>query len=302
MSNDLIIPIYLDTNALLDLLATIEGGFSVVERISSQTAHTREAGLETDVDGGTEFGIPNVLNLLKLNVRFGANVKRSGEETLSKESERYHTYGSLFHRLRDYLVEQKLIKRIDGDQDRWDEIHSSDFVEIHGIFEPNPLMHSLSTIDGLIEIMQLLNPSPRKGQSKKVGKDQFQELQQIRKFIRGLLADVESENIRSFVINSVGKLSYQAVVLLYLDYLRDKTMTEVSYREYSLLGKVVRKVNDESEPPIDLLMGRSLRGLGDEVLEQLISALKGTPQMNLPEIRTKIPAPALEIVPIAVYV
>lgn len=35
MKADLIVPIYVDTNALLDLLASIEGGFSLVEKVTS---------------------------------------------------------------------------------------------------------------------------------------------------------------------------------------------------------------------------------------------------------------------------
>jgi len=34
-ANELVIPVYLDTNVLLDLLATVEDGFSLVERVTS---------------------------------------------------------------------------------------------------------------------------------------------------------------------------------------------------------------------------------------------------------------------------
>jgi hypothetical protein len=40
MSDDLIAPIYVDTNVLLDLLASIEGGFSVVEKVTTRLATT----------------------------------------------------------------------------------------------------------------------------------------------------------------------------------------------------------------------------------------------------------------------
>ncbi len=34
-ADELVIPVYLDTNVLLDLLATVEDGFSLVERVTS---------------------------------------------------------------------------------------------------------------------------------------------------------------------------------------------------------------------------------------------------------------------------
>jgi len=146
MDTCLVIPIYLDTNALLDLLASLEGGFSVVEKVTTRSATSRSSEGAIRAEGGTEFGIPNVLNLLKINV--GASVggkreKQSGEE---RETERYHTYGSLLYRLRASLDEQGLIKRFDGTDESWDSIQPSDFVELRGVFNPNPLADYLRAV------------------------------------------------------------------------------------------------------------------------------------------------------------
>jgi transposase InsO family protein len=88
-----------DTNALLDLLAALEDGFSFVEKVSTQRQSS--AGNESRVGG--EFGISNVLSLLRIGVRGDAASRRSDEESHNVESERTHTYGSLLHRLRARL-------------------------------------------------------------------------------------------------------------------------------------------------------------------------------------------------------
>src|SRR4051812_28140181 len=88
MSRDLIIPIYIDTNSLLDLLASIEGGFSVVEKITTQNTNTKGTNLEGKVDGSTDFGIPNVLSLLKLNLGLSGTHNRSTEITQGREAEK----------------------------------------------------------------------------------------------------------------------------------------------------------------------------------------------------------------------
>ncbi len=127
-------------------------------------------------------------------------------------------------------------------------------------------------------------------------------MEQIRKFLKGILLDIEKENIRAFVIESVHTQPFKAVILLTINYLRDKTMREISYKEYHLLGKVVRKLEEVPDESIDLLLGTGLGGVGEEALEKLITAFDQIPGMNLPKISTKVGGPALEIIPIAIFV
>jgi hypothetical protein len=322
VNRDLIIPIYIDTNALLDLLASIEGGFSVVEKVTTQSADARGIDRGVKAETGTEFGIPNVLSLLKLNLGYSADWKRAQEESQKMETERYHTYGSLFYRLREYLYGNSLIKRLGENQNNWDAIQPSDFVEIHGLFRPNPLANSLEIVDRLAGMFQLLSTGSfvsqplQKGskgkpvseeqknlqEQKRAAQQQAKQIEEIKKFLRGVLSDLQAENIRAFVVDLDEPEEYKAIVLLYLSYLRDQTMIEISHREYRLLGKVVRKIEADSDEFVDLLLGTGLGGIGREVLEELVNALAQAPGMNLPEIETQIAGPALEIVPIAIFV
>jgi hypothetical protein len=322
MSRDLIIPIYVDTNALLDLLASIEGGFSVVEKVSTQETSARNTSLEANTSAGTEFGIPNVLSLLKLNLGFTGHASRASEQRQEQETERYHTYGSLFYRLREYLEDQRLIKRMNPDDESWNAIQVADFIELRGVFAPNPLTDALKFIERMIPLIELakslpgssadspvLGPTINKRQGRKKHQSTItsispenQQLTQLRSFLRELLQGLENEQVRSFIVSSTDRDSLEAVVVLSLDYLRDKTMTEIYQKEFFLLGKVVRKVEPEEGQPISLLTGTVLGSLGDSIVHKIVDALRSMPDMNLPDIRTEIDGPALEIVPIAVYV
>lgn len=317
MKDDLLIPIYIDTNALLDLVASIEGGFSVVEKITTKRGTAASTDGNIKADAGTEFGVPNVLSLLKVNLGLSLNRKKASENSTQQETERYHTYGSLFYKLFAYLDEQKLIRLLDGSQESWDGIQPSDFIEVRGLFKPNPLANSLQIIDRLMGMYHLISglgasseaqtktkisPEERKRQQdqKEQEKNQLKQLDLIRQFINSVLADIQPESIRSFVVDSTG--GYTSVAFLFSDYLRDKTMTEISYKEYRLVGKVVRKVERDADETIDLLMGTGFGGIGKEVLAQLIASLNELPALNLPQIQTEITGPALEIVPISVFV
>ncbi|MBC7078813.1 MAG: hypothetical protein H5T92_11005, partial [Synergistales bacterium] len=229
--------------------------------------------------------------------------RETGEE---KEAERYHTYGSLLYRLRSFLNDEEVIKRPYENSEVWETIEPSDFVEVHGVFRPNPLADSLERIDrliGLFEIMSDFSPQPysQSSRSQKKGyQDDKKQMGQFRQFLKGLLEDIEKKNTRTFVIDAPEPSQFTTVVLLFTDYLRDQTMAEISYKEYRLLGKVVRKI--DSEKTIDLLRGTGLGGVGRETLKQLWNAFNQMEQMNIPQLKSEISGPALEVVPIAIFI
>ncbi|ABU59736.1 hypothetical protein Rcas_3691 [Roseiflexus castenholzii DSM 13941] len=149
----------------------------------------------------------------------------------------------------------------------------SDFVEIHGLFRPNPIVDSLQRIDRLLGIFEVLSGFIPQVSSQSSGKkgpqDEKKQMKLFRQFLQGILADIEAKNTRVFVIDTAEPNQFQVVVLLFADYLRDRTMAEIAYKEYRLLGKVVRKIEQGSDETVDLLRGTALGGVGRETLEQL---------------------------------
>jgi hypothetical protein len=308
MKDDLIVPVYIDTNALLDILASIEGGFSIVEKVTSHTCSSSEKDRSTLAEAGTEFGIPNVLSLLKIKLGGSLSAKRVEESGEQRAIERYHTYGSLLHRLRSYLEAENLVRKLDGQDNVWGLIEPSSFVEIRGVIRPNPLADSFGRIDRIIGIIQLVSGMNIGSQSQqtsgKGGKphSDTSQMTQIRKFMQGILTDIEKETIRTFVIEMRSPKGATAVALLYMSYLRDQTMAEIDHKEFRLLGKVVRKIEEGSEDTIDLLRGTGLGGIGKSSLDNLLVKFNQMEGVNLPEVKTEIHGPALEIIPIAVFV
>lgn len=308
MSGNLIVPVYIDTNALLDLLASIEGGFSVVEKVTTRSSSATGSDRSVSAEAGTEFGVPNVLSLLKIRLGGALRASKQQESAGQTETDRYHTYGSLLYRLRAYLDDEGLVKRPQEDPGIWDEIEPSDFVEIRGVFKPNPLADSLARIDRLIGLFELVtgfdtaSAKPAPGTQKKAALDDKKQMRQIRQFLQGLLSDIEKDNTRIFVVDSVNPEEPSTVILLFTDYLRDQTMAEVSHKEYLLLGKVVRKIDSLSEEGIDLLRGTGLGGVGKQTLDGILSSFNQMENMNLPQVSSNVPGPALEVVPIAIYV
>ena len=98
--------------------------------------------------------------------------------------------------------------------------------------------------------------------------------------------------------------SRRAVVRLFPSFARDPTLTELAHGEYKLLGKVVRSLADPEGESIDLLQGTAMGGMGDEMLEGLLEGFRNASEegLKLPEITTTVTAPALQVVPIGIYV
>ncbi len=310
--HDLAIPTYIDTNSLLDLLASLEGGFSMVERLTTQGGTTRDNRIEAS----GEFGVANVLNLLKLNLR-GSRTRATSEQSSAQvEQERYHTYGSLLYRLRGTLEDAGLIKRLSGEAGDWDAIGPSDFVELHGVFRPNPLAESLATVLRLLGIMRSVVTVPEGGgrakgeqraamqRQRAEAQAQLKELDQVEKLLRGVLDDIESEHARLFVVEMGADGARSAVMRLFYDFARDRSLDELAHGEFRFLGKVVRNLSSHGGEAIDLLQGTGMGGVGDEMIETLLGGFRDAAQegLRLPEIRTRVEAPALQVVPVGVYV
>lgn len=301
---DLVIPIYLDVNALLDLLASVENGFAVAEKITSRsaTADAKESSI------GTEFGIANILSLLKIGLAGSLSKKQLAESGTERSLERYHTYGSLLYRLRSDLIEMSLLKPFAQGPHDWTKVKASDFIEVQGVFRPNPLVDSFSTMERLMDLVLLSGPAqpqgpiPSKAERKQATRE-TKEFDNTRKFLSGIRSSLEQADIRIFIVDLADSSGYKAVVSLFNEYLRDRSMTELTRGEFRLLGKISRNIPGEAEG-VDLLRGTAFGGLSDTILTEVLAGFGQAKAqgLNIPDVETKIRGPALQVIPIAIYV
>lgn len=302
----LVVPVYLDTNALLDLLASLEGGFTLVEKVTSE----RQTSSTNSQSVSAEFGVPNILSLLKVGLSGGAERARKTGSSESTEVERYHTYGSLLFRLRQALVDQGALATVDASASQWDDLAPSSFVELRGTFRPNPLLETFDRFDQLMGLYKTIAPLSPIGQHQKSGRPspptnpQGKMIDDFRKIVRDLAEGLRTGGILLFLIELAGHPNYRVVASIYSDYLRDRTLSEISHGDFWMLAKVVKNLAQSQDDAIDLLRSSALRGFNDEVLEKLLFALRqsGASGVSLPAMETKIRAPAMQVIPIAIYI
>lgn len=308
-TNDLVVAVYLDTNVLLDLLATVEDGFSLVERVTSGSTASR--GSEQGLSG--ELGGLGVLNFFKLGLsgRLGRSTSRGSSETV--ESDRTHTYGSLLHRLRTYLSEERLLEPVDSNADR--PIPVGSFVEFSGAIRANPFTASFRHLQRMLKLVEATtsqsssassggrpNRAPQQSrQAAPRGPDRV--LQEIGGFIDQLTTDVEREGTSTVLVENSGS-GLQAVITLFDVYLRDRSMAELLNREFRVLGKVARHLPRGSSDSVDLVASSGISGFPPTVLTQLsemIEQMSGAGVARIATPQATVAPPVLEIIPIAVY-
>jgi hypothetical protein len=306
LADELVIAVYLDTNVLLDLLATVEDGFSLVERVTS--GQTRSDASERS--GSAEFGAPGVLNFFKLGFsgRLGKSTNRGTSDTT--EADITHTYGSLLHRLRRYLLEEDLVRTPEVG------VEAGTFVEFTGVVRPNPFTSSFRQLQRMLKFvtvalaMQGMPKSPqpgakpgRGGQGPRQANPQASQLKAISEFLEQLTSDVEREGTSTVLFESQSTED-RAVVTLYEDFLRDRSMAELLNREFRVLGKTARHLPKGSPESVDLIALSGIAGFSPELLAQLTGTMREMSNSGVAQIAapvTEIKPPVIEIVPIAIY-
>ena len=105
----LIVPIYINEKIVLDMLAILEDGFSMVSQVNysehteNKTSQKAEAGINTSA---------SILSkLLKINIAGEVAHNGDKEKDNSVAKEKVHTNVSLLSKFRSYLVDEGIMKR-----------------------------------------------------------------------------------------------------------------------------------------------------------------------------------------------
>lgn len=319
IANELVITVYLDTNALLDLLATVEDGFTLVERVTSGET----AGGTSERSAEASFGAPGVFNFFKLGLSGKLAKSTNDARNDTTESEITHTYGSLLHRLRRYLIEEGLITTVPSGSPG--AVQVGKFIEFTGVVRPNPFTASFRQLQRMLNYVSVAaafegksSPSQRPGgrpqnrsggggsggQSRPTASGPTGvQIKAMGDFFEQLTADVEREGTSTVLLQSETS-NYQAIVTLYDDFLRDRSMAELLNREFRVLGKVARHLPEGSSEKVDLLASSGIAGFSPELLGSLsqgVDEMSRSGGASLATPSTVIEPPVVEIVPIAIY-
>ncbi len=287
----LTIPIYLNTKIVFDMLATIDDGFSQVCSIEMSSSKNSES------KNGAILGTGNFFGLLNFGVQHKNKKNLKAGETV--QINKTHTPVSLFHKLQDYLDSMGAIKR------EYDKFEVGDFVEIQGNFRNNPLIEVLNGFKEFVKLSEVFPEDHIESNKQKKGskKKNFSNKKTYTQ-IDALLASLQAENMTDIICEAIDNGNdYKVVLPSDINYFINNNIYEITDGKYQVFGKVVQVYNTEGE--ISLLRNTVFARLSSDKVEEFAQQLYDSNSDNFlkeDSFAFAVKAPAIMIVPIAIYI
>ena len=299
--SDLCVPIYLNQQVVFDLLAILEDGFSHLSSVKASSFGNESQKSNLGASLGGKF-----LDIVGISLK-GDRIKETGShEQVEISKEKVHTPSSLFSKLRTELDEKGLITRL-GNIEEIEQLKSGQFIEFHAILKKPSLVDTIEGFKRLMEIALLFpgneNEGVRSGKGKKVEPQKNANQDILLRQIDGMLKALTQSNSLELIGESTELPEAKVVLNTELNYFNSKTTTEAIDGEFYVLGKVIRVIKSGSEDTINLLRNTSFRQIDLKLFNEFTNAFRGAEDagLNFPEIVTQIKAPAIQILPIAIF-
>ncbi len=317
---DLVYPLYLDVPMMTSFVAALEDGIAYGRDVTQTSNRRRDVAAEGE--GKARAGLPSMgifASLLSLDARG----KISGDREAGDEEEiklvRKHTEASLFMRLRQMLKDNDRVLQISGvdDLQKLKGAEHDYLVEIKGQVFRSPLSEALEAVFrilGMLGVDPLRDQSSRSqaGGAKKQGKGQrraasepanalalddetqlgFQLMQRIRE-------DLAKSKVVDAVMRPSAVEDLTVVIALALEFLPDGTFENLLSGDFSVLGKVTRVVEGDEE--ISLYQRTVFSYLDSGVIDETFAQLQNNSSLKLSQNPSSVEAPALQVMPLAIY-
>lgn len=294
----LVHPVYLDVPMMVSFLAAIDGGVAYEDESTRRTS----AGAERAREGTGRIGVPVLSSFLRLDLGGKIAHRDRDEESEEVRVVRQHTEASLLNLLRQHLVDAGSITRI-ASLDELSGLDSGSLVEITGEIVGNPLQQLVSLFTQLMPYMGLDETSlrrsgrsrrksgnPAAGQGAADGHDELRMLLQMRD-------DLAAATVQDVVLDAE---FMKAVLTPSTEFFSGGTVDYLLAGRFTALGKVTRVL--EKEDSINLVRRTVLGAAGPTLASTLINDIKNTDQLFLEVSDPIIESPAIQLLPLAIFV
>ena len=291
-SEQLIVPVYINEKIVLDMLAIMEDGFSMVSQVSY--SEHKEGSSTQRVEAGVSTSATILSKLLKINMSGELAHTGTSDQSENVSREKVHTNVSLLSKFRRFLVEENFLKS-DFDVKK---IQIGDFIEVEGELQKNPLINYMEIFVDIFRMANIFAEKPQLGGKTQARNQRQQEDETIRQ-IKSFAEELKHTGTIDFILTDQ---KGTVVLSAQEQYLSNDNISEILGGRFKVLGKVIAICRDETES-IDLLRKTTLSVLSEDMITEMFSGFKNDDanQFNLPELRTKINGPAMIVIPVAIY-
>ena len=280
---NLTIPVYLDEQIVMDLIATIDDGFSEFYTIET----TKNKGIGTEVNAN---GQGKVLKLFK--AKMDLSHSRENTNGTKKQESKVQTVVSMFHNLKQYLNQNGFIEKNNK------EFKNGDFIELHVEFSIIPLIDFLNTFSNFFEMSGVINKAANTSKAKNKRTEALKDMQ-IESQIIGLIKVFETDGKIDVICHSGDKTF---IIPSKKEFFTDGKGDVIRTGNFRMLGKIV-KICSEKEN-ISLLRDTKIGKIKSSILDTAIESF------NNPEIKNVVDFEpvvtnydnAILVYPIAIYI
>jgi hypothetical protein len=305
----LVHPVYLDTAMLVSFVAALEGGVSYGDEHTQRTA----SAVDRDKQGGGKIGVPLLSSLLSFDMSGRLAKKDHAEESEEIKVVRRHTEASIFNLLRHRLQADGQITVVTNDEQLKD-LGPGDLIEITGELVGNPLQQILDLAKQILPYLgideeKLRNPKKATSASgsKRSGNPAVRSgqptspdnnVEETFKLMLLMQDDLEKASVRDVVLKT--RETAQAVLTLSDEFFSAKTTDYVLGGEFTVLGKVTHVLDDQES--INLTRRTALGLAGPEIAQDLVKTVTSISELLINIGDPIVEAPAIQVLPLAVFV
>lgn len=291
-AEQLIVPVYINEKIVLDMLAIMEDGFSMVSQVSY--SEHKEGNSTQRLEAGASTSATILSKLLKINMSGELAHTGTSDQSENVSREKVHTNVSLLSKFRRFLVEEKFLKS-DFDVKK---MQIGDFIEVEGELQKNPLINYMEIFVDIFRMANIFAEKPQLGGKTQARNQRQQEDETIRQ-IKSFAEELKHTGTIDFILTDQ---KGTVVLSAQEQYLSNDNISEILGGRFKVLGKVIAICRDETES-IDLLRKTTLSVLSEDMIAEMFSGFKNDEanQFNLPELKTKIKGPAVIVIPVAIY-
>lgn len=291
-SDQLIVPVYINEKIVLDMLAIIEDGFSTVSQVN-YTEHKENKNAQ-NLKAGFSTAAIILSKLLEINLTGGLSHSKGSEEDKKQEYTKVHTNVSLLSKFRTFLVDEKILKAGFDVTD----IEIGDFIEVEGELQKNPLISYMDTFVDIFQMADNLVEKPSLGKKTQAKAQKQQESKGVKQ-IKSFADELKHSGTIDFILSDTAGT---VVLSAQEQYLSNDNISEIIGGHFKVLGKVIAICKNKEEN-IDLLRKTTLSVFPNDQLAEMFSGFQNddVKQFNFPELKTKIPGPAVIVIPVAIY-
>ena len=288
----LIVPVYINEKIVLDMLAIMEDGFSMVSQVNY--SEHKESNSTQKAEAGVSAPATILSKLLKINIAGELNHSGSNGENETVSKEKIHTNVSLLSKFRGFLADNKMLKK----DFEMSKMEVGDFIEVEGELQKNPLINYMELFIDLLRMADIFTEKPQLGNKTQANNQKKQDNRMLEQ-VKSFSSELKHSGTIDFVLSDQ---KGTAVLSAQEQYLANDNVSEIIGGRFKVLGKVISVCKDTTDE-IDLLRKTSLSILSEEFISEMFSGLKNDDlkQFNLPELKTKIHGPAVIVIPIAIY-